>query len=80
MHVQLQAIYIFHAPSMQDGWTPLALACDMGNSKIVKTLLDYGANVNQQNNVSKTEILCIYILSMKTLTVWRVIFMKSPQN
>ena len=41
---------------MQDGWTPLALACDKGHSKVVKILLDYSANVNLKNDVSETEI------------------------
>ena len=47
---------------MQDGWKPLALACDMGNSQVVKILLDYGADVNQQNDVSETETMnfCVY--------------------
>eukprot|EP00730_Choanoeca_flexa_P003106 TRINITY_DN11290_c0_g1_i10.p4 TRINITY_DN11290_c0_g1~~TRINITY_DN11290_c0_g1_i10.p4 ORF type:complete len:128 (+),score=5.66 TRINITY_DN11290_c0_g1_i10:1308-1691(+) len=29
-----------------DGWTPLLYACCMGNERLVKTLLDFGASVN----------------------------------
>eukprot|EP00730_Choanoeca_flexa_P003104 TRINITY_DN11290_c0_g1_i1.p3 TRINITY_DN11290_c0_g1~~TRINITY_DN11290_c0_g1_i1.p3 ORF type:complete len:148 (+),score=16.93 TRINITY_DN11290_c0_g1_i1:1308-1751(+) len=35
-----------------DGWTPLLYACCMGNERLVKTLLDFGASVNA---ITKTE-------------------------
>ena len=40
-------------PSIQEGYTALAWACHHSHSNVVKILLHYGANVNQQNDVSK---------------------------
>ena len=34
------------------GYTPLCLASSCGNSNVVKALLEHGAHVNQQNDVS----------------------------
>ena len=39
--------------SVQEGHTPLFLASREGHTDVVKALLLYGANVNQQSYVSK---------------------------
>ena len=42
--------------SIQEGHTPLFWASHLGHTDVVKTLLLHGANVNQQNDVSR--IVC----------------------
>ena len=67
----MSRLYSLFPSIMQDGWTPLALACDMGNSKVVKILLDYGADVNQQNDVSETDILYTYYFGKNVYCLYR---------
>ena len=44
---------IIHS-SLQYGWSPLMEACENGHEEIVKILLEEGADVNDQDNVSGT--------------------------
>jgi ankyrin repeat protein len=37
----------------EDGDTPLIIACRWGHVETARVLLDHGANVDQQNNVSE---------------------------
>ena len=49
---------------MQDkyGYTALVVACRRGHVETARVLLDHGANVDHQNNVSnRTQILAIWL-------------------
>ena len=39
---------------LQDGWSPLMIASENGYHEIVKVLIEQGANINSQNEVSMT--------------------------
>jgi ankyrin repeat protein len=39
---------------VQDGWTPLHCACEIKHLEGIRCLLEHGADVNAQNNVSTT--------------------------
>ena len=40
---------------MQNGWTPLIRASNEGNLKLVKVILDLGADLNGQTKVLRRE-------------------------
>ena len=42
---------------IKDGWTALMLASDKGHLKVVKLLLEKGANANAQNNNGETALM-----------------------
>ena len=37
----------------QDGWTPLMFAAQNGHSRVVETLLQYGATIDKAKRVSE---------------------------
>ena len=48
--------------SSQDGWTALMKAYDRGHMECVKILLDRGAQVNIQHEVSGVMIHCVHAM------------------
>ena len=44
----------------QDGYTPLVTAAEHGKWDVVSELLDSGADINAQNNVSPTNTVIVY--------------------
>ena len=48
--------------SLQDEWTALMLASEAGQVKCVKELLDKGAEVNMQKQVSGVIIHCVHAM------------------
>ena len=39
---------------LQNGWSPLMTASERGHHEIAKVLIEQGANINSQNEVSMT--------------------------
>ena len=50
------SVYYF----LQDGWTPLHIACYYGHESIVRVLLQNGADPNLQNQVTSRKMVMIY--------------------
>ena len=48
--------------SLQDGWAALMMASQNGQVECVKMLLDQGAEINMQKQVSGVIIHCVYAM------------------
>ena len=48
--------------SLQNGWTALIKASEAGKVECVKVLLDRGAEINMQSNVSGAIIHCVHAM------------------
>ena len=48
--------------SLQDGWTALIKASEVGHMECVQVLLDKGADVNMQSKVSGVIIHCVHAM------------------
>ena len=44
---------------LQDGWSPLYMACQKGHLDVVKTLIEAGVNIHQADKVSTHIPTCI---------------------
>ena len=59
-----------YVSTTQDGWTPLITAAVHGHRDVVIELLDNGADINAQSNVTQLHIslskilMCMFIISM----------------
>ena len=60
---------LFSTHNQVNQWTALILATRQGNLKMVKALLDHGADLNAQNSVSSltTTIIILYYYSERKL-------------
>ena len=81
---------IISFPHVQDGITPLYVACQNGHKQIVNFLLESGANVNLTMTVSSLlgayselsswlqHLFCMYAISLTFL--WLYIIMHKPKS